>query len=145
MAKSRKPPAEEESFYDAFLTPTQERAQPAVTTDDEPETSAPAATPSADDTLTVTPATIDPIREQEAVAEMPGDDVAAQAGVPQANTGRGVGRRRDPSYMQASAYVPRQLRRQVDRALLNDPGERDYSELIEELLQQWLKDQGMSA
>ncbi len=56
-----------------------------------------------------------------------------------------MGRRRDPDYMQASAYVPRQLRREVERALLNDPGERDYSELIEELLQKWLTDQGMSA
>lgn len=146
MAKSRKAQAEEESFYDSFLTPTEERVQPTVTTGDDPSVSAPRASdPPANDTPTATPATSEPSREQEVAAETPGADVPAQTPVQPANTGRGVGRRRDPDYMQASAYVPRQLRRQVDRALLNDSRERDYSELIEELLQKWLADQGMSA
>ena len=146
MAKSRKAPAEEESFYDSFLTPTEERVQSTVTTGDEPLVSAPAASdPPANKTPNATPATSEPSRDQVVAAEPPGADVPAQAGVQPATTGRGVGRRRDPNYMQASAYVPRQLRRQVDRALLNDPSERDYSELIEELLQKWLVDQGMSA
>lgn len=144
MAKSRKAQAEEESFYDAFLTSTEERAQLIVTTGDDHLVSAPvASSPPANDTPSTTQGASEP--SQEAVAETPGTDVAAQAGGQPTNTGRGVGRRRDPDYMQASAYVPRQLRRQVERALLNDPGERDYSELIEELLGKWLTDQGMSA
>lgn len=144
MAKSRKAQAEEESFYDSFLTSTEERTQLTDTTGDGPLVSAPvASSPSANDT---------PIAAQ--VARAPGPDtfaetsetdVPAQARVQPVNPGRGVGRRRDPDYMQASAYVPKQLRRQVQHALLNDPGERDYSQLIEELLQKWLTDQGMSA
>ncbi len=144
MAKSKKAQAEEESFYDSFLTPTEERTQPAVTTGDDPLASAPVtSSPPANDTPSTSPAVSEP--SQQVVAEPLKTDVPAQAVDQPANTGRGVGRRRDPDYMQASAYVPRLLRRQVERALLNDPGERDYSELIEELLQKWLRDQEMSA
>jgi len=144
MAKSKRAQAEEESFYDSFLTPTEERTQPAVTTGDDPLASAPiTSSPPANDTPSTSPAVSEP--SQQVVAEPLKTDVPAQAVDQPANTGRGVGRRRDPDYMQASAYVPRKLRRQVERALLNDPGERDYSELIEELLVKWLTDQGMSA
>jgi len=144
MAKSKRAQAEEESFYDSFLTPTEERTQPAVTTGDDPLASAPiTSSPPANDTPSTSPAVSEP--SQQVVAEPLKTDVPAQAVDQPANTGRGVGRRRDPDYMQASAYVPRKLRRQVERALLNDPGERDYSELIEELLEKWLTDQGMSA
>lgn len=140
MAKSRKAPAEEDSFYDAFLTSTEEPAQPAVTTGNDPLVSATVASdPPADDTPIAVQAASEP--SQEAVAETPGADVPAQARVQLANNGREVGRRKDPDYMQASAYVPRRLRRQVQHALLNDPSERDYSQLIEELLQKWLIDQ----
>jgi hypothetical protein len=144
MAKSRKAPAEEDSFYDAFLTSTEEPVQPSAAADDEPSVSAPVASdPPADDISIAVPAASE--SSPEAATDTPEIVVSAQAGVQPANTGRGVGRRSDPNYMQASAYVPRQLRRQVERALLNDPGERDYSELIEELLKKWLADQGMSA
>ena len=144
MAKSKKAQAEEESFYDSFLTPTEERTQPAVTTGDDPLASAPVtSSPPANDTPSTTQGASE--TSQDAVAETPETNVPAQAAIQPANTGRGVGRRRDPDYMQASAYVPRLLRRQVERVLLNDPGERDYSELIEELLEKWLTDQGMSA
>ncbi len=144
MAKSKRAQAEEESFYDSFLTPTEERTQPAVTTGDDPLASAPiTSSPPANDTPSTSPAVSEP--SQQVVAEPLKTDVPAQAVDQPANTGRGVGRRRNPDYMQASAYVPRKLRRQVERALLNDPGERDYSELIEELLEKWLTDQGMSA
>lgn len=144
MAKSKKTQAEEDSFYDAFLTSTEEPAQPAVAIDDEPSVSAPVASdPPADDTQSAAQASSEP--SQDAATETTETEVPAQTRVQPANTGRGVGRRRDPAYMQASAYVPRHLRRQVERVLLNDPAERDYSELIEELLQKWLADQGMSA
>ncbi len=144
MAKSRKAQAEEESFYDSFLTPTEERTQPAVTIDDDLLASAPVtSSPPANDTLSTTQRASEP--SQDTVVETPETEVSAQAGVKPANTGRGVGRRSDPDYMQASAYVPRLLRRQVERILLNDPAERDYSQLIEELLQKWLVDQKESA
>lgn len=144
MAKSRKAPAEEDSFYDAFLTSTEERAQATVTTGDDPLISSPvASSPPANDAPIATQGASEP--SQEAVAKTPATEVSAQAGVQPANTGRGVGRRRDPDYMQASAYVPRKLRRQVERVLLNDPSERDYSQLIEELLQKWLTEQNETA
>lgn len=140
MAKSRKAPAEEESFYDAFLTSTEEPAQSTITTVDDPSVPAPVAPdPPANDTPIVAQAASEP--SQEAAAETPQTVVAPQTRVQPANNGKGVGRRSDPAYMQASAYVPRQLRRQVERALLNDPNEQDYSQLIEELLEKWLKDQ----
>lgn len=144
MAKSRKAHAEEDSFYDAFLTSTEEPAQPSVTTDDDPSVSAPIASdPPADDTPIATQAMSEP--SQEAVAETPETEVPAQPRVQPANNGKGIGRRKDPDYMQASAYVPKQLRRQVQHALLNDPDERDYSQLIEELLAKWLTEQKESA
>lgn len=144
MAKSKKTQAEEDSFYDAFLTSTEQPAQSTVITVNDPSVSVPSAPdPPADDTPITTRAASRPSRK--AVAKTPETEVPAQTRVQPANTGKGVGRRSDPAYMQASAYVPRHLRRQVERVLLNDPAERDYSELIEELLQKWLADQGMSA
>lgn len=140
MAKSRKAQAEEESFYDAFLTSTEERAQLIVTTGDDHLVSAPvASSPPANDTPSTTQGASEPTNDT--AAETPQSAVPAQARVRAANNGKAFGRRSDPDYMQASAYVPRQLRRQVERVLLNDPSERDYSQLIEELLQKWLTEQ----
>ncbi len=144
MAKSRKADAEEESFYDAFLTSTEQPAQPAVTTVDDLSAFAPVASdPPADDTPIAAQVASEPTKDT--VAETPQTAVPAQARVRAANNGKAFGRRSDPDYMQASAYVPRQLRRQVERVLLNDPSERDYSQLIEELLQKWLTEQNETA
>jgi hypothetical protein len=54
------------------------------------------------------------------------------------------GKRDHPDYCQANAYVPKKLRKAVDKALL-DHDDLDYSTLVEDLLRQWLKSQGVSA
>ena len=53
------------------------------------------------------------------------------------------GKRDNPDYCQANAYVPKRLRRAVDRVLLDMEG-LDYSTLVEDLLRKWLKSQGVS-
>jgi len=54
------------------------------------------------------------------------------------------GKRDNPAYCQANAYVPKSVRKAVDRALLDIDG-LDYSSLVEDLLRKWLKSQGVSA
>jgi hypothetical protein len=53
------------------------------------------------------------------------------------------GKRDNPNYCQANAYVPKSLRRAVDKALFDVEG-LDYSTLIEDLLKKWLKSRGVS-
>ncbi len=47
------------------------------------------------------------------------------------------GKRSDPGFTQVSAYVGRETYRKVRIALVTD-GERDFSELVDELLRGWL-------
>ena len=54
-----------------------------------------------------------------------------------------VGRRANPDYCQANAYVLKSVRRDVERALLDMDG-LDYSELVEDLLTRWLKSRRVS-
>lgn len=56
----------------------------------------------------------------------------------------GYGKRFHPDYCQANGYVPKKLKREVDRALLEIDG-LDYSTLVEDLLRKWLKSKGISA
>jgi hypothetical protein len=53
------------------------------------------------------------------------------------------GKRDNPDYCQANAYVPKSLRRAVDRALLDIDG-LDYSTLVTDLLRKWVKSRGVS-
>lgn len=53
------------------------------------------------------------------------------------------GKRQHPDYCQANCYVPKTLRREVDRALLDIEG-LDYSTLVEDLLRKWLKSRGVA-
>jgi hypothetical protein len=53
------------------------------------------------------------------------------------------GKRENPDYCQANAYVLKSVRRAVDRALLDIEG-LDYSSLVEDLLKKWLKSRGVS-
>jgi hypothetical protein len=53
------------------------------------------------------------------------------------------GKRDNPDYCQANAYVPKALRRAVDKALFDVEG-LDYSTLVEDLLRKWLKSRGVS-
>jgi hypothetical protein len=53
------------------------------------------------------------------------------------------GKRDNADYCQANAYVPKKLRKAVDRQLLDIDG-LDYSSLIEDLLRKWLKSRGVA-
>jgi hypothetical protein len=52
--------------------------------------------------------------------------------------GRPRGKRTNPDYQQATIYIPRTLHDSVKIALIHD-GRREFSELVEELLTQWIK------
>ena len=53
------------------------------------------------------------------------------------------GKRDNPDYCQANAYVPKSLRRAVEKAIL-DVEDLDYSTLVEDLLRKWLKSRRVS-
>lgn len=53
--------------------------------------------------------------------------------------GRPKAKRSDPNFTQISAYIRKDTHRKVKMKLLEIKSERDLSELIEELLQEWLK------
>jgi hypothetical protein len=48
-----------------------------------------------------------------------------------------AGRRSNPDYVQISAYINRRLYRNVQKALL-DQDHREVSQLLEELLREWM-------
>lgn len=50
-----------------------------------------------------------------------------------------TGKRNDPEFDQTTAYVRKDTYRAVRIALIEEGEERDYSELVEELLSKWLK------
>jgi hypothetical protein len=49
-----------------------------------------------------------------------------------------AGKRSDPEFEQITAYVRRSTYRQVKVALLQEGPQRDFSDLVETLLNQWL-------
>lgn len=53
--------------------------------------------------------------------------------------GRPNAKRSDPEFVQTTAYIRKETHRDVKIALLHESGDRDFSELIEELLVNWLK------
>jgi hypothetical protein len=59
--------------------------------------------------------------------------------VPPQRRGRRSGKRSDPDYEQITAYVRRETYRDVKIALLRDDKVADVSELLENLLSDWLK------
>lgn len=50
--------------------------------------------------------------------------------------GRATGKRSDPNYTQVGAYIPKSLNRDVKRLLVDE--EKDLSDLITELLKDWV-------
>lgn len=52
--------------------------------------------------------------------------------------GRPKGKRSDPDYEQVTAYIRKDTHRDVKIALLSEGNGREFSELIQELLEQWL-------
>lgn len=61
-----------------------------------------------------------------------------QDAVPELAADRRLGRRGNPNYRQANAYIPKALHLKVKLALLED-GDREFSSLVEELLETWLE------
>ena len=53
---------------------------------------------------------------------------------------KGSGKRSDPDYVQISAYIRKDTHRQAKRKLLEYGDERDLSDVIEELLKNWVSD-----
>lgn len=53
--------------------------------------------------------------------------------------GRPPGKRSDPSFVQVTAYVPADLHHEIKVALLLERQGREFSELVADLLSDWLK------
>ena len=51
------------------------------------------------------------------------------------------GKRSDPDYEQVSAYIRKETYRNVKIALLQEEEKRDFSDLVEALLSEWLSNQ----
>jgi hypothetical protein len=66
-------------------------------------------------------------------------DDTAQQGAP----GRPKAKRSDPKFVQTSPYIRRETLRQVKMQLLLEGQGKEYSELVEELLTEWLKKQNI--
>lgn len=80
------------------------------------------------------PATATPEARRKAKTEKPPASIAPESAV----SVRGKGRH--PDYTQAPAFIRKDTHKAVKIALLKDERGLDYSELIEELLQNWLMD-----
>jgi hypothetical protein len=76
----------------------------------------------------------------EVIPPSPAPPTSAKAKTPpaQKKTDPVTGKRANPEYCQANAYILKTIRRSVDRALLDIEG-LDYSSLVEDLLSKWLK------
>lgn len=90
----------------------------------------------------------DRARDESAGGYAPVPGVGGRAGA----RGRGrarTGKRSDPNYVMAGAYVERGVRERVDTALVNlrEPGQKkpEYSDLVQSLLVRWLEEVGEDA
>ena len=53
--------------------------------------------------------------------------------------GRPKGKRSNPDFEQVTAYIRKQTHQEVKITLLQEGGDREFSELVEELLSEWLR------
>jgi hypothetical protein len=84
-----------------------------------------------------------PAEEDTPPSPAPADAAKPKQNPAKKKPGPPKGKRDNPDYCQANAYVPKKLRRAVDKALLDIDG-LDYSSLIEDLLRKWVKTRGVS-
>lgn len=75
-----------------------------------------------------------------------GDETPPEAELPiptvfKATRGRPKGKRSDPSFEQVTAYIRKETYRQTKVALLQADDNRDFSQLVEELLCAYLRTQ----
>ena len=61
---------------------------------------------------------------------------------PAPRRGRPPGKRSDPGFAQVTAYVPEELHHNVKLALLQDRKGQEFSELVGDLLRDWLNARG---
>ncbi len=73
---------------------------------------------------------------QELEANQPQQVVESQ---PSQKRGRPKGKRSHPDYEQVTAYIRKDTHRDIKIALLSEGNGREFSELIQEMLEQWLK------
>lgn len=78
----------------------------------------------------------EPEPEQDLVVDQPQPPLASP---PAPKRGRPKGKRSHPDYEQVTAYIRKETHRDVKIALLQSGEEQEFSELIQELLEQWLK------
>lgn len=84
-------------------------------------------------------------REPEPEPEKPSQDSVVYQPSPVAESqpsqkrGRPKGKRSHPDYEQVTAYIRKDTHRAAKIALLSEGEEREFSELIQELLEHWLK------
>ncbi len=67
-------------------------------------------------------------------------DVHATESSCSGNRQRPPGKRRHPDFEQVTAYIRKETHHQVKLALLWELKDRQFSDLVEELLSTWLKD-----
>ena len=89
------------------------------------------------------PAAVETTPEAPPPSPAPVEAAKPKAPTPKKKPEPPQGKRGNPDYCQANAYVPKRLRRAVDRELLDIEG-LDYSTLVADLLRKWLKTRGVT-
>ena len=77
-------------------------------------------------------------REPESESPLPQPLPPSPAPAEAPRRGRPPGKRSDPTYSQVTAYIPEDLHRRVKIALLQEAKGREFSQLIEALLLDWI-------
>ena len=72
------------------------------------------------------------------VASEPVSSKPTETETQQIKRGRPKGKRSDPDYEQVTAYIRKETYRQTKIALLSSEEGQDFSELVEQLLTEWL-------
>lgn len=71
--------------------------------------------------------------------DIPLPSPAPAGSTPVKKRGRPSGKRSDADYVQVTAYIQKDRHRDVKIALLKSGSEKDFSELVDKLLANWLK------
>jgi len=138
------------SKFASIITAKREIESGPRSVEDDPQEPAPATT-SAGQTKTPTKArargssgALSPTRVPEPspsanVSEVVPTPAPARATQATASPSKKPGKRSDPEYAQVSAWIRKQTHHEVKLALLKEGKNREFSELVQELLSRWLK------
>ena len=72
------------------------------------------------------------------------EESAYSEGMERKKRGRPAGKRSNPEYAQVTAYIPRTLHDEVKILLIRDGG-KEFSELVSELLSEWMQKRGVGS